>query len=380
MSYFIVPRFHPLLYIVISYICGIVFQLCSAQSLLMPAIIALLIFFIGIQTQLSTYYYALFISGAFILGSILYEKQHDTHWHMQHLVAGKHYNITATVTDIDLLSSGYLRNKITLAIESLSPSIGTIENGHTIIIYTSKISDLWVGDIITIAKQEFKAITNDSYNIYLAKEGVATTIFATTFSYTLIHRPHWCLNRWIHKQKHRVLDALRKKMSKNIFTVASLTFYGSADTSHYYKQHIKEGCRRWGISHLLARSGLHLVIFVMLWQWILTVIPLRFRFKQIIMLLLGITYYIFTWPGVSFNRAFLTFLAHKIGAIFYIQTDLMHLLTVVCCCVLLYNPMQLLFLDFQLTFALTAGLALINRATMHQHLAKTTTRKRSASI
>jgi competence protein ComEC len=359
--------------------CGIAFQLCSAQSLLIPAIIALLIFFIGTQIQPSNYY-IFFISSAFILGSILYEKQRDAHWHVQHLVAGRHYDITATITDIDLLSSGYLRNKITLSIDSLNPSIGTIENGHRIIIYTNKTSNLWVGDTITIARQVFKSITNDSYNIYLTKEGVATTIFATTFSYTLIYRPHWCLNRWIHKNKHRVLDALRKKMSKNIFTVAALTFYGSTDTSHYYKQHIKEGCRRWGISHLLARSGLHLVIFVMLWQWILTLIPLSYRFKQIIMLVLGIAYYIFSWPGTSFNRAFLTFFAHKVGAIFYIQTDLMHLLTVVCFCVLLYNPMQLLFLDFQLTFALTAGLALINHATTHQYFSKTTARKRSASI
>lgn len=378
MSYFVVPLFHPLLYVVASYICGITFQVCSTQSLLIPAVVTVIIF--SIVLQLSNYSYALFIAGAFLCGSILYEKQRDNHWHMQHLVAGKQYDITATITDINTLSSGHLKTKITLTIDSLNPSMSGIENGHTIIVYTHKIPDLWVDDTITIAKQNFKSIGNDSYNIYLAKEGVATTIFATTFPYTRINRPNWSLNRWIHQHKHRVLDALRRKMSKNIFAVAALTFYGSTDISHYYKQHIKEGCRRWGISHLLARSGLHLVIFVMLWQWILTTIPLRYRFKQIIMLLLGIAYYIFSWPGIAFNRAFLTFLAHKAGAIFYIQTDLMHLLTVVCFLVLLCNPMQLLFLDFQLTFALTAGLAVINRATIRQHFPKATLRKRSASI
>lgn len=364
MRYFTRPPFHWLLYLVISYIAGIGFQVLVAQSLLLPLLPTVLLLCVLRITnaQMRKYLFSLTACLMFAGGGILYEMQQTQHRYLQNLLIGKGYDLTATISDIDALSTGYLRTKLTLTIDALNPSLASIAQGKTIMLYTKKVPELCVGDVVHIPKQYFKEISNDSYNGYLIKEGIITTAFVNDLSYTLIARPSWCISRWIHTQKHRVLDALRTKMSKKNFTVAALTFYGSHDTSHYYMQHIKEGCRRWGVSHLLARSGLHLVIFVMLWQWILQILPVRYRLKQLLMLVLGISYYLFSWPGVAFNRAFLTFLAHKTGNLFYLQTDLMHLLTIVCFIVLLCNPTQLLFLDFQLTFGLTAGLAIINRA------------------
>ena len=70
---------------------------------------------------------------------------------------------------------------------------------------------------------------------------------------------------------------------------------------------------------------------------------------------LSILYFILSWPSISFIRAFLIFLFTKYCNLHRHPTHFMHILLLTCCIVLLINPLQLFFLDFQLSFFLTFG-------------------------
>ena len=117
--------------------------------------------------------------------------------------------------------------------------------------------------------------------------------------------------------------------------------------------------RQWGISHYLARSGLHLTIFTFIWLMLFRLFPFSFFFKQLFMLLLCSIYLVFSWSSISFLRAFYSFFLYTICNICKIPIHFLHILTLVTLYVAICNPIQIFFLDFQLSFALTFALALI---------------------
>ena len=119
--------------------------------------------------------------------------------------------------------------------------------------------------------------------------------------------------------------------------------------------------KTWGLSHLLARSGLHLAVFVMIWQRLLSAIPFPFMFKQLFMTILCLVYFILSWSSIPFVRALALFLLYKKCLLFKIPFHFLHNLSLVTFFFLVLCPINLFFLDFQLTFILTAALAWFNQ-------------------
>ena len=114
-------------------------------------------------------------------------------------------------------------------------------------------------------------------------------------------------------------------------------------TKDYFKQ--------WGISHYLARSGLHVVIFVMIWQTLLALLPLPLRTKNLFLILLIICYALLSWSSVSFERALLMFLLYRIACLLGYASHYIHVITLT---TLRTYPQSIasLFFDFQLSFGL----------------------------
>ena len=145
-------------------------------------------------------------------------------------------------------------------------------------------------------------------------------------------------------------------MTIKIADLFSAIFLGKKNKTQTYDKS-KDQFKIWGISHYLARSGLHLVIFIMIWHLILCLFPIPFRWKQSILIALALIYALLSWSSVSFIRALTVFMLYKIATIFEIQMHIVHSITLACLFTLLYNPAHLFFLDFQLSFALTFALA-----------------------
>ena len=120
---------------------------------------------------------------------------------------------------------------------------------------------------------------------------------------------------------------------------------------------IREDFITWGIAHYLARSGLHLIVIIVMLMFFLKKIPLNFSVKQIIILFFVICYSLFSWTSISYLRAFLMLILHMICRACSVEYQPFHIMMITTLCVVLDNPFQLFFLDFQLSFLLTGALA-----------------------
>jgi ComEC/Rec2-related protein len=119
----------------------------------------------------------------------------------------------------------------------------------------------------------------------------------------------------------------------------------------------------WGISHHLARSGLHLIILVSLLLFSLSFIAISGTKKQIFIATVLYFYYIMTFPSIAFMRAFYMYLFYILCKQLKIPGNPQHILLVTTLIILACNPYHLFFLDFQLSFSITLLILYFSQAT-----------------
>ncbi len=192
-----------------------------------------------------------------------------------------------------------------------------------------------------------------------------TTLFIHKPAYVFIRRPHWSLERSLFYLRNHTLERLKKRLSPRTYQLFNSIFLGNKHTQKRLTEKNKEHFNTWGVSHYLARSGLHMIIFIVIWQFLFMMIPCNWIVKELFLILLSCIYLCLSWTSISFNRAFLTFIFYKFLLLFRIQTQFFHLLTVICFLILFYNPLHIFFLDFQLSFGLTFALACFNQIKTH---------------
>ena len=188
---------------------------------------------------------------------------------------------------------------------------------------------------------------------YAMKLDVIGSIFCSTIDYTVISDES---QTWRYA-KHRVIGYFKQHLSPGCFSMLSAIFLGNKS---YNNKKQRTLFTQWGIAHHLARSGLHLMIIIVLWSTFAAMMPMNFYVKQLILLALTLIYLHMSWASIPFYRALWVFLLHRLCLLFRIHCHMLHCLALVCLMCLAYNPIQLFFLDFQLSFALTFALIIIN--------------------
>ena len=103
----------------------------------------------------------------------------------------------------------------------------------------------------------------------------------------------------------------------------------------------------------MARSGAHLAILFGLIMLILHYSQFAYIYRYILCIFLLSGYAIISQSSISFLRALFMILMHIVSKIFKKIPSSLHTLTVTTLATLFYNPMQLFFLDFQLSFGIT---------------------------
>ncbi len=362
---FIPLSFHPLFYITVGVILGIGLHttcplaLFSNSSITSLSIIAaaVLVFQTFGNPRLITPLFSILLGITLGYGRAQYQLQE---YHQTPVALyNQNIDVIGTVTDYTSMQHQKIKQCTTLCLTHIKnhDKETWIPIDKKIKIYTVYNPKLQVADVIQLTDICIKKSRNESYESYLIKEGIAGTIFAKKLEDALTYRPQYSIKRWAFNHKIRIFNAIKAKMSPETFAFFSSLFLGNRADCKKEIEQITEQFKDWGILHYLARSGLHLVIFILLWQTVLGYIPLPFTIKQLILLVLGILYFIFTWPSISFIRAFVIFILYKFCNIVKVQSHFLHLLTLVCLFTLIINPIQLMFLDFQLSFALTFALA-----------------------
>lgn len=351
---------HPLVYITFALIAGIWWQY-SSGSLFTCCLLAVACGVTAFVTQIGWRNICLFLillCSTCATGAFLLFVQHKNHSLLQKRLCATPCCIRGTISGQEPSSHPAMNSCLLVSIDSISfdttswhPESGTIQ------IYTHYNKELLVGDYLELRNITLKKTTGSSFDNYLTKNDIAASLFTNDLEYTLLHRPSFSIKRIFWQARDGLSRRLRSKFSRETASMFLLVFLGTYLGNKKSAQKTKDLFRIWGILHFLARSGLHLVIFIVMWEFLLSFIPLSFAIKQIILILFSILYALLSWPSMPFMRAFSTFLLYKVGPWTNTRSSSLYLLALVCFFILLINPIQLLFLDFQLSFGLTFVLA-----------------------
>jgi len=347
----------------ISLICGIIIQKNLQFSIiytLVATILTLTCFFIVLILKKQLFSLIL-ASMIFFLaaGAFLLSYQITTHQIKQKKLSSQKISFTALVTDKKHhLKRGY-KERLTLQKENST---------HRLLCYLTKPTNIIPGNVVTITsvvllipKNEKTIADNPTFFDYLVKENIIATIYIKTqkkISHHLDNKENESLSRrfqkWYLEKRHTIFRSLQEKIPPQPLNYFSTIFLGNKNATPYHAP--QHQFLYWGINHLLARSGLHIALFILLWSIILSIIPIHIIAKNLILTTICTLYSMLSWTSTSFTRAIGLFLLYQVGTILNKQTNLLYLLQLIALTTLIVNPMQLFFLDFQLSFSISAAL------------------------
>lgn len=155
--------------------------------------------------------------------------------------------------------------------------------------------------------------------------------------------------------KNKIIENLKSKLSLDSYNLFCTIFLGKKLNNKNLDK-IKQKFKNWGISHFLARSGLHIMLIFFILSIFIKLLPLSFRIKKIITLIIIIIYYLFSWSSLSFLRSLFLLLFSNYLFLRNIYSYPLSILSFIAFLFLIYNPFYLIRLDFQLTFCTTLGL------------------------
>lgn len=362
LSNFTVPRLHYLFYSTVSLLAGTIFQFLGVGiffKITIPIILISLGFYFGLKKNKTSL--ILTAMGIFMLvGAGLCFLQQNKTSDFYHATQGGKISIRGYVSSIEKIQNPRFSCRILLDTATLFQGTSATPCATTLALYVTTIPDILVGDEIILKNVIVKPNSGKSFSLYLAKEKIAATLFLNTFDYELIQRPAWSLTRAIFYFKEKIFLALQTKINRETFQLFSSIFLGNRTAVKKQMDFTKEPFKIWGTSHYLARSGLHLVIFAIIWHFLLSLLPISFLLKQLFLIAMILFYALFSWSSVSFERALLMVLIYKMCLLAGRPLHYIHLITLVTAIVIIVNPLQLFFLDFQLSFGLTFALAWFN--------------------
>ena len=231
---------------------------------------------------------------------------------------------------------------------------------HSFFLFCKRKPESKIEDLISCPNLYLTQPKDSDFLRYLFKEGSAGTIFAQEFCPILINSKKYSFARWAHNKREAVISSLKQKLSRPTFSFFCSLFIGDKKQINYLTEKHKPLFKQWGISHHMARSGVHLIIFIILWQLLLSLLPFSFIQKHSFLFILCLFYFLLTPASISFIRAFFLFVFYKICIFCSWQIHAVHLLCLVALGTLVYNPFQLFFLDFQLSFFLTFCLSWVS--------------------
>lgn len=291
---------------------------------------------------------------AFFLGVLLYQEQRKTYQQRCAWYQTNTLDVLATVNDIAKKST---KTCLWLTIHKTRYNINQPwQPAHdAVLLLSSKMPTIDIGDNVYI-----EALTCvPSGNDIITKNGlVGTAFFAKTIAIT--QRPSYSLLRWVAHKRRELWHSLQIKLSPATFHLFSTIFLGKTDNDTLQEQ-LRTHFIRWGLAHYLARSGIHLIMILLLLNTLLRIIIFSYRLRALLITLICLAYALLSWVSIPFIRALFAICMYQGCHILKVPIDSLHILhlTLITCLVL--NPASLFFLDFQLTFALTYTLIIATR-------------------
>jgi competence protein ComEC len=275
------------------------------------------------------------------------------------------FAVTGYVANVAPLAARPYMASVHIVIQSLTQEGNSnCYDGMHLVNYMPIKSAPPVGSDVSIAeiKPQQTRITED-ISLFLRKNNIihqlfnrtdfATCTYTNSPSPSILQKPQQYGVAWRNRFYRRCTEGL-SPLSK---LYVGLIFFGNKEPGC---DDVRMRFGHWGLAHFLARSGLHIVIFVLLITLLLRMVPIHSNAKHLLLFAVCLLYDALSWSSISFLRAWLLALLliarHFIGR----HTMYVHLLCLSAIGILAYNPCYLMAVDFQLTYALTFALTLFS--------------------
>ncbi|MCK4517765.1 ComEC/Rec2 family competence protein [Candidatus Babeliales bacterium] len=347
----------------VSLLAGIASQkivFCFAPVFLIP-----IIFILATSVFVLKKYLLFFISLSllfFFSGALLLHAQLQNHDARTKSWARKNVTLIASILDKTEKSRDFYKEVLLVSARELWTEVNEkIDISGKICCFLRKQTDLTPGQIIKLENISLQSppapqTNSSSFADYLVKENIAATTFIHKTNYKILNKDSSNLSMWLARFRWNLFSRLKNKLAESSFSYFSPIFLGKPQ--ELSSKETKPLFLLWGISHHLARSGLHIVFFILMWLYLFRLIPVGFMTKHLLLLLLTLVYAALSWTSIAFIRALSLFLLYEAGFLLSKQTTILHLFLLVTYGVIFWNPMQLFFLDFQLSFGITYALCL----------------------
>ncbi len=225
-----------------------------------------------------------------------------------------------------------------------------------------KFDKIKTGDLLELkgsVNPPYKATNPGEFNYgkYLNRKGIFTMTYVRYDNYKLIGNSGFSAEFFLDKLnrlRSKILDVHRKHLdSPKLELLGGMVFGDRAVPSPKY---VEESFIKSGLLHLLAASGLNVGIIFGIWYFLASKAGLGFRVKIITGMLLVGLYSLLTGLPPSVTRATLMLEFVLIGKLMDRCADNSVLLVIVGVLMLLFNPLMIADVSFQLSFVVTLGL------------------------
>lgn len=229
-----------------------------------------------------------------------------------------------------------------------------------------EMSHLEMADLIEI--DNLPIVKLHVFDSIKLKEKIIKSFYIKELNFKIINHQNNSFRKFLKEKQNFLENNLKKNLSEKAYALYCYIFLGKKPENIILSQNIKNNFNNWGITHYLARSGLHVVLIILIWSYLLTLLVRNFYLHNFLILFFLIIYSLLTYNSVSFTRALLFGMFYQISLINRLPINYLHMSAFIFFILLLINPFYLFALDFQLTFLLSFGLSWINELKYFQYI------------
>ncbi|HJM68593.1 MAG TPA: ComEC/Rec2 family competence protein [Candidatus Babeliales bacterium] len=287
----------------------------------------------------------------FFLGLLSFQIQETAYTKAAQDLSGYKATLTGKVSTVE-----HIKNKFSYR------STIQIAN-HNIWILSKELPRFKPGDTVELKSIFLHSPLEKEMETWMRKENIIATAFTGKIRGIILKRHHtFDIWSYLNRKKESFFTNLQQKLPDHVGNLMGLIFFGNKqEIDPNELMELRTTYMHWGLSHYLARSGLHIVILFALLNLLLSLFGIPNRERRILLLAFCLLYTALSWMSISYLRALILIVLYNVAKLTKIKVSMLHLINLTCCIILLYNPHQLLALDFQLSFALTYILILMGQ-------------------
>lgn len=249
-----------------------------------------------------------------------------------------------------------------------------IENSKTVVnIYDNKrrFEQLNIGDVIEITGNlnipfDSQNPSQFSYRNYLKDKKVFTTISSRGENYELKKDRNifWSFIKNINLTRDKIIKKHSQYLkSPKLELLGSIVF---GDNAVGVPDSVTDSFVHSGLLHLLAASGLNVALIFGIWFFLLAKLNINYRVNILSGMAVILVYMLMTGLPPSITRAGIMLELALLAKLIERKSEAMTLLAVVGAAMLLYNPLYIKDISFQLSFIVTFGLIFCAKLINHK--------------